>query len=184
MNTNKEIEYKILLDEKTFSNILSAYPDHKSYTQINYYLTSKELQEKKYALRVREKEGRYELTLKIPQGFAKMEYNLDISENIAKEILADHMPKNDITDVLEEHGIDPSLIIHNASLKTIRHDIILDYGVLSLDENFYNQKHDFEMEFELTDEKGHQQFNELKEQFHLDYTKNAPSKIKRVLATM
>jgi uncharacterized protein YjbK len=40
------------------------------------------------------------------------------------------------------------------------------------------------MEFELTDEKGHQQFNELKEQFHLDYTKNAPSKIKRVLATM
>ena len=76
MNTNKEIEYKILLDEKTFSNILSAYPDHKSYTQINYYLTSKELQEKKYALRVREKEGRYELTLKIPQGFAKMEYNL------------------------------------------------------------------------------------------------------------
>lgn len=184
MNTNKEIEYKILLDEKTFTHILNTYPDHSSYTQINYYLTSKQLQEKKYALRIREKEGHYELTLKIPQGFAKMEYNLDITEDIAKEILAGHMPKNDITDVLEEHHMDCSLIIHNASLKTIRHDIHLDYGVLSLDENFYNNHHDYELEFELTDEQGHQQFKQLKEQFHLDYTKNAPSKLKRVLATM
>lgn len=185
MEKNKEIEYKILVSKETFTQICQFYPKHHTYTQVNYYLTSPQLAAKRYALRVREKDGTYEMTLKIPQGFAKMEHNEMISKADFESIENGVMIDNDITRLLASQGFDLSLIKQEYSLKTIRHDIPLDYGMLSMDENFYNGHHDYEFEFEVNDEKkGALQFDELCALFHLTYTGNCESKIKRVLATL
>ena len=131
------------------------------------------------------KDGTYEMTLKIPQGFAKMEHNEMISKADFESIENGVMIDNDITRLLASQGFDLSLIKQEYSLKTIRHDIPLDYGMLSMDENFYNGHHDYEFEFEVNDEKkGALQFDELCALFHLTYTGNCDSKIKRVLATL
>lgn len=185
MEKNKEVEYKIMLDKKTFHQIIDAYDECHTYTQINYYFTSHELEEKRYALRVREKEDQYEMTLKIPDGFAKIEHNENITKEDLDSFTNGFMPDNGIKKVLEDHGIDPTQITYSGSLKTIRHDIALHYGMLSLDENFYNDHHDFEFEFEVNnEEEGKKQFEELCETFHLSYTHNCDSKLKRFLETL
>lgn len=184
MEKNKEVEYKILLDEKTFQQISESYPKQHVYTQINYYLTSDELAKKRYSLRVREKNQTYEMTLKIPDGFAKIEHNQMITQDDLRKIQQGQMIDNDITELLKKQHIDVASIRQELSLKTIRHDIPLTYGMLSLDENFYNGVHDYEFEFEVNnEEKGAQQFQQLLDQFHLTYTHNCDSKIARVLKT-
>lgn len=185
MEKNKEVEYKILLNAETFKKISDAYPSQNVYTQVNYYLTSDELAEKHYALRIREKNNTFEMTLKIPDGFAKMEHNQMISKDDFKKVENGQMINNDITDLLKEKGFGLHKIRQAYSLKTIRHDISLQYGMLSLDENFYNGHHDYEFEFEVNDEeKGAEQFKELLNKFHLSYTHNCDSKIVRVLKTL
>lgn len=185
MQKNKEVEYKILLNEETFQKISNAYPSQTVYSQTNYYLTSDELSEKHYALRIREKNHTFEMTLKIPDGFAKMEHNQMISEDDFKKVESGQIINNDITALLKNKGIDPAKIRQEYSLKTIRHDIALTYGMLSLDENFYNGHHDYEFEFEVNnEEKGAEQFKELLKKFNLSYTHNCDSKIVRVLKTL
>ncbi len=103
-----EKKYKILVSKETFTQICQFYPKHHTYTQINYYLTSPELAEKRYALRVREKDGTYEMTLKIPQGFAKMEHNEMISKADFESIENGVMIDNDITRLLASQGFDLS----------------------------------------------------------------------------
>ena len=63
-----EIEFKMLLKENIFKKILSDYKNQikDSYQQTNYYLFHPLLEKKKYSLRIREKKGHYELTLKRP----------------------------------------------------------------------------------------------------------------------
>lgn len=61
-----EIEFKMLLNEKLFHQILKDYKEQitDSYQQTNYYLFHPELEKRKYSLRIREKKGSYELTFK------------------------------------------------------------------------------------------------------------------------
>lgn len=185
MEKNKEIEYKILVSKETFTQICQFYPKHHTYTQVNYYLTSPQLAQKRYALRIREKNGTYEMTLKIPQGFAKMEHNEMITKAEFEKIEKGEMIDNEITRLLTNQGFDLSQIKQEYALKTIRHDIPLEYGMLSMDENFYNGHHDYEFEFEVNDEKqGALQFEALCDRFHLTYQGNCDSKIKRVLSTL
>ena len=63
-----EIEYKILLTQDIFHQILHDYQNKitKDYIQINDYLTHPILSQKKYMLRIRTKNNQYELTLKRP----------------------------------------------------------------------------------------------------------------------
>ena len=66
MSQNLEIEAKSMLDE---SNYLKLIKDHEKdcYIQINYYIDTMhfDVHEKKLGLRIRLKDGAYELTLKI-----------------------------------------------------------------------------------------------------------------------
>ena len=67
MEKNLEIEYKMLLTEEVFHQLMNDFTGH-TYSQTNYYLTSIELGALRYSLRIREKEGYYEMTLKTPYG--------------------------------------------------------------------------------------------------------------------
>ena len=102
-----------------------------------------------------------------------------------KDDFFSHRPiTNEIIDLLKEDNINPLELENQFSLKTHRYDIILPEGILSLDENTYCQKHDYELEFEVKDEQeGYQQFLNIIHQYGLNYTKNCPSKIQRVLAS-
>lgn len=182
MEKNKEIEYKILLDEATFQRLVDDFPDAHVYTQTNYYLTSAALDQRLFSFRMREKEGSYEMTLKTPLANGRMEHNIDITADAFQKVRDGYMPDNEITQILISEGIALDDIKQAYSLKTIRHDIPLTYGMLSLDENFYLDRHDYEFEFEINDEEnGPKQFEELLQKYHLTYQENTPSKIKRVL---
>lgn len=178
---NLEIEYKILLTEEKFKDIISQYPMH-IYTQINYYFTSKELSSKKYALRIRKKENTYEMTLKTPASIGRHEYNISLTQEDAADYLKGIWKENPITQRLIREGFSLKEIHLFSSLKTIRHDYLMTYGVLSLDKNYYENKIDYELEFEINDiEKGKKQFEELLKKHHLHYNHNCPSKLKRII---
>ncbi len=182
MEKNLEIEYKLLLTEKIFKQLLNDLQSNHTYTQTNYYLTSPALSEKKYSLRLREKEGTYEMTLKIPEATGRMEHNLALSKEEFERIRQGDLYDNEITTLLKDHQIPLSQIKQAYHLTTIRHDIIRPYGLLSLDENTYLDQHDYEMEYEVTDvKKGYEDFLALLQLYGLTYTSNCPSKIKRVL---
>lgn len=186
MNEHIEIEYKILLDENTFYWILQDYQSliQRDYIQVNYYFTNTILQQKKYMLRIREKDNSFELTLKRPIKNHRLETNVLLTPEEKDDFFSHRPITNEIIDLLKEDNINPLELENQFSLKTHRYDIILPEGILSLDENTYCQKHDYELEFEVNDEQeGYQQFLNIIHQYGLDYTKNCPSKIQRVLAS-
>lgn len=184
MQKQIEIEYKILLTKDIFQHILSDYQPfiEKDYIQINDYFTHPLLQERKYMLRIRSKDQSYEMTLKIPHHQHRLEYNINLSQAEKDCFYQGHDIHNEITYILKQNGICISDLKQQFSLTTHRYDIILPEGVLSLDENHYCHCHDYELEFEVHEEKsGYQKFLDIIKPYHLHYTKNCDSKIKRVL---
>ena len=186
MEENLEIEYKLLLSREQFDN-LTHYYDHMAhvYTQTNTYFTSQALQEKRIALRIREKEKAYEMTVKTKaEGTGRKEYNLALTKEDAQFFLNGGMKENEITSMLKAMDIDLSEIKILCRLKTIRHDIQLEDGMLSLDANYYHGQEDYEMEFELCDlEAGKKTFTLLLKKHKLSYQQNCESKLKRALSS-
>ena len=76
------------IEKKGISKILSDYKNQikDSYQQTNYYLFHPLLEKKKYSLRIREKKGHYELTLKRPSTIGLNELNIDINKEIKDAI--------------------------------------------------------------------------------------------------
>ena len=184
MNELVEIEYKMLLQKDMFERILNDYKDQVDceYTQTNYYLTSDQLKQRKYMLRIREKINHLEMTLKRPYLNHRLETNIDITKEDMNDILNGKMINNEIIHILIDEGIDISQIRNEVSLTTHRYDIELDEGTLSLDINTYNNITDYEMEFEVTDEQaGYKKFLEILMPYHLFYVRNNKSKVKRAL---
>ena len=107
-----EIEFKMLLKENIFKKILSDYKNQikDSYQQTNYYLFHPLLEKKKYSLRIREKKGHYELTLKRPSTIGLNELNIDINKEIKDAIFNHQNINNEIFDILEKENIFPSFI--------------------------------------------------------------------------
>ena len=102
-----EIEFKMLLKENIFKKILSDYKNQikDSYQQTNYYLFHPLLEKKKYSLRIREKKGHYELTLKRPTTIGLNELNIDINKEIKDAIFNHQHINNEIFDILEKENI-------------------------------------------------------------------------------
>lgn len=184
MNEQLEIEFKILLTKELFHQILLDYQNKikKDYIQINHYLTHPILQEKKYMLRIREKDHQYEMTLKRPYQGHRLETNLFISKEEKDQIINHQMIDNEIIDILKKEKINPLELQQQFSLQTHRYDIQLEEGILSLDYNSYLNQEDYELEFEtLDEEKGFLQFQEIIHHYRLDYQNNTPSKVQRAL---
>lgn len=179
-----EIEYKILLTEDTFYQILKDYHNQiqHDYIQINDYFTHPILQQKKYMLRIREKNNQYEMTLKRPIHQHRLETNIILTSQQKEDFYNNRTLHNEITDILIHENIPIAELQQQFSLTTHRYDIPLHEGMLSLDINTYFNKKDFELEFEVFHEKeGYQKFLEIIKPYQLHYTKNCHSKIKRVL---
>lgn len=183
MSKEFEIEFKVLLDEQLYTKLYKDLTkfSHNLYTQTNYYMTHPILDQKKFMLRIREKNNKYELTLKQPYHDHSIESNILINDDIKNNIFNKITIDNEIFDELSKYGIKQSELENNYNLKTTRLDVKFDYGTLSLDLNVYLDTIDYELEFEVTDPiKGLQQFNQILSDYNINYTKNCDSKIKRI----
>ncbi len=184
MNEHIEIEYKILIHNNTFESILNDYKKDilHDYTQTNFYFTHPLLEKNKYMLRIREKNNTYELTLKRPTKKHRLETNVTLTKQEAELFFSHQNIQNEITNILLDMGISLQDLKQQFSLTTHRYDIKLENGILSLDKNDYLGVTDYEIEFEVNDEnRGYQQFLEIIKLYHLQYSQNCASKIKRVL---
>lgn len=154
MNSNIEIEAKVLLSEEEYNKIivhfhLDRYPRIK---QTNYYIDSETrvLKENGIALRIRESND-FELTLKTPLSEGLLEKNQNITwreyESLEKRGV---FPEGQIKSFLEVLGFNIDKLKILASLTTERIEIHYKDGLMSLDRNVYNNQIDYELEMEQT----------------------------------
>lgn len=187
MNELVEIEFKVLVSQETFYKVLEDYKAYvrKDYVQTNHYLTNALLKEKKYMLRIRDKDDTHEMTLKRPYQNHRLETNIMISLKDKEDILNGKYIDNEIINILKDEEFDISTIQNEVSLTTHRYDIELNEGTLSLDINTYNNITDYEIEFEVQDEKkGFETFLNIIQPYDIEYIPNIKSKVKRALDSM
>ena len=182
-----EIEFKILLTKEMYQKIKNDFKNQikETYSQTNYYLMHPILDQLQYSLRIRKKKNSYELTLKRPSSSGLKEMNIQIDETIKNKIFHHQPVDNEIFTILKDINIAYQDLNCQHYLKTIRSDIELKEGILSLDDNEYNGVKDYEMELEvLNKEEGYQKWLSILKHYHLSYKKNCDSKIKRMKMTL
>ncbi len=84
-----------------------------------------------------------------------------------------------MADKLAEYAITAKDLILFAELTTKRAEFSIDEGLLALDESWYTNQHDYELELEVENsEKGKQDFKMLLDKFDITY-RPAKNKIER-----
>jgi adenylate cyclase len=166
-----EIEFKNMLTEEEFNRIKDGLSLAESdfFQQINDYLDTEDfsLKKKGCALRIRRKQGIYELTLKQPHTTGLLETSDQLSRDEADRILGSGaFPEGSVKARLIEIGISPEKLRHVGTLSTNRAERQWEEGLICLDKSSYFQKIDYELEYEVTDEKrGRERFCELLNRF-------------------
>lgn len=187
MSENLEIEFKTLLSKEEFSRTVEYFNLNEKdfFTQINYYFDSTDFQLKKQkiGLRVRTLATNAEITLKVPQKVGLLEINDALSIQEAQKIiesatLPDH---GNVYNKLNELGMDKDDLRLIGSLTTKRAEKKLPQGLLALDESWYNEQHDFELELEVDDaEKGRESFLSVLDSLTIKESPS-PNKIQRMM---
>ena len=157
MSNAIEIEAKVLVSQDDYRKLLKLFPDHPRYIQTNYYIDSEEriLAKSGIALRIREKNGQFDMTLKTPLSQGLLEKNAPLSVN---EFCAfrdfNEFPKCDIKRFLTMLDFEVADLKILTSLTTERVDVDYEGGLLSFDRNSYSGKIDYEVEFEYNNMEG------------------------------
>jgi len=183
MSNAIEIEAKALVKKNEYEKIVALFKDYPSYNQTNYYIDDQKntLRKEGIALRVREKGGLYEMTLKTPlsQGL------LEKSCVWTKDKFADFkdkglFPEGDIKRFLTMLDIDVSALKIRTSLTTKRIDVPYEGGKLSIDENHYSGQVDYEIELEYNNEpEAERLLQELLEKNGIPFLLNKKTKVSR-----
>ncbi|MDR4887002.1 CYTH domain-containing protein [Fredinandcohnia sp. QZ13] len=184
MSQELEIEFKNLLEENEYHRLLSAFSidDEKKVIQENFYFDTAQfsLKNQGAALRIREKNGTYTLTLKQPVPRGLLETHQVLTGEEAKQML-DGGPiiDGEVSTILKTLSINPMDVTFYGSLKTKRAEVEYKKGLLVLDKSYYLNRCDFEVEYEVTDEViGKEIFNELLLQHNIPIRKT-DNKIRR-----
>ncbi|MGG4267304.1 CYTH domain-containing protein [Peribacillus simplex] len=184
MNQHIEIEFKNLLNENEFRQLIDYFHIGASNfkSQKNHYFDTFEFHLKNLnsALRIREKNGRYELTLKQPATEGLLETNQDISKETAYAFLNQNtFPEGEIQQLIIECRINPKDFTCFGTLKTDRYEFPYKEGLLVLDHSSYVNQEDFELEYEVTDAKaGKENFLTLLETLQIP-ERETENKVKR-----
>ncbi|MEG1066592.1 MAG: CYTH domain-containing protein [Erysipelotrichaceae bacterium] len=170
----------MLVSEPDFIALANYYPNLCFVPQSNTYFDTEDraLANLKCSLRIRELDGRFEATLKIPEDSGVMEYSYFVDSNNVDQL---NHPK--ILGYLHSVGVyGPLKVIGN--LQTNRATIKLEKGELCFDINTYGTTKDLEIEYEQTEEhNGKKVFSDILKQVNLKYTKNCLSKVQRCLSS-
>lgn len=180
MINNIEVEYKILLSKDNFDKLSNLYPDKIFTKQVNTYYDTKnnDLRRMHCGMRIREKDNKFLITLKVPTIKGHEEFECYVSENSSNMFKT-----SEINIILKKLGIFDDVIAIGECV-TYRAVIKTNKAELCFDINEYNGITDYEIEYEqTTDHDGITEFNKILSQVGLTYFKNCPSKIKRTLDT-
>lgn len=183
-----EIEYKNILTEKEFYQLLNQYPFPKEATvQTNYYLETPDfkLKENGCALRIRKKQNSFVLTLKEPHLNGLLETHDTLTKQEACAILdGSVIKKANIIERLNAMHIPVSSLVYYGKLTTERRETKLNGTLLVLDHSMYNGITDYELEVEAPSEQiGIRVFKQiLKEQAIAK--RDTPNKIKRFFTSI
>ena len=178
MHNNIEIEYKILVSKEQFEKLSNLFTNKTFSRQVNTYYDTKnnDLRNIKCATRIREKNNKFMITLKVPAEKGHEEFECYVHENSAKMF-----KESEISKVLEDLDIKEDLIVIGECI-TDRAVVKTDKAELCFDINEYNGIIDYEIEYEQTcDHDGITEFNKILELVDLKWEKNCASKIKRTL---
>lgn len=186
MGRNIEIEYKNMLSKENFNRILHCFhiSEKEFVTQKNYYFDTKELSlgQIKSALRIREVNSHFELTLKKTATVGILEINQDLSFDQAQALLkAKAFPEGEVRDELLSMGISPATLEYKGMLQTDRAEVPFTQGQLMFDHSKYLGKDDYEVEFEVDKHyilQGESDFHRLFNELNIPFVK-ADNKIKR-----
>ena len=187
MSTNLEIEFKNMLNESEYEQLLNHFSisEEQIWTQKNVYFDTKAfaLKRQKAALRVRIKNNTYELTLKTQAEVGLLETNQMITKTDYTTLKHDHRLINGpVYEALMDLGININDLRVITDLTTKRAEVDYQDGLLVLDKSFYGEVIDFELEYEVKDyNKGLNIFNELLAKHNIP-TRPAQNKIKRATA--
>ncbi|MEC5423592.1 CYTH domain-containing protein [Virgibacillus sp. C22-A2] len=183
-----EIEYKNLLKETEFHSLLAHLPfPQQGKTQINYYFETENFSLKKSgcALRIREKNNAYQLTLKEPHQHGLLETHDNLTKEEASQwIQGSKIEKEHTGRQLKDFGINVEDLIYFGSLTTVRRELNYKDVLLVLDYSTYNGQADFELELEAPSvETGLSEFDYLLKTYAIPKRKT-PNKIKRFFNTL
>ena len=155
MSQNIEIEFKNMLTKEEFNQLKSHFQVKSSdfIKQENHYFDTLNfaLKEKGCALRIREKKGRFEMTLKQPHPEGLLETNQILSDEQANVLLnggqiMDGIVKAQITTL----NVNTDDIQYFGSLITDRVEFPYLEGLLVLDFSSYLNVQDYEVEYEVS----------------------------------
>ncbi|MEH7073741.1 CYTH domain-containing protein [Neobacillus drentensis] len=153
MTQNIEIEFKNMLTKSEYENLLKVFKieEHQIFKQVNHYFDTPDfaLKNQESALRIRKKDGYYEMTLKQPAPIGLLETNQHISENEAQMAIEfGKLPPGIILNLIEESKIIYSTIEYFGSLTTKRVEFLYQNGLLVFDHSIYLNTEDYELEYE------------------------------------
>lgn len=184
-----EIERKNLLTKKEYDALIQGLhlAEVKPVTQINHYFETPDFQLKAHgaALRIREKNKTFTLTLKQPHGDGLLETHAILTQKEASLLIENQgQLKKDIVDALEALNVDLTQLTFGGTLKTHRLEIEQDDVLIVLDESHYLSHVDYELEIEgptvvLTEER----LEEILRRFSIE-KKPTPNKIARFYAAL
>lgn len=188
MTQEIEIEYKNLLMKEEFDYLLEQLPFPASgKKQVNYYFETTDfaLKQKGSALRIREKAGKFQLTLKEPHAEGLLETHDLLSESEAKSWLSSKIiPKKYTEKQLLNLGISSKSLKYAGKLTTVRRELQYQNVLLVLDYSTYNEQEDYELEIEAPSKKiGIDMYQRLLEQYNIPLRKT-PNKIERFFLSL
>lgn len=183
MSQEIEIEFKNLLDPHEYKKLLTELPfPDEGVVQTNHYFETKDFSLKAHgaALRIREKNGKYTLTLKEPHPDGLLETHDALTKQETESWLnGTPLMKDHVGGQLKALGIAPDTLQLFGSLTTERREVKDRGALLVLDYSTYNGESDYELEIEATDRtSGEHIFKQILMEFDVT-EKHTPNKIER-----
>jgi uncharacterized protein YjbK len=190
MSTNIEIEAKVLVNETDFSKLKTFLnlTDDQLVKQTNYYIDDLKgsLRNFGFALRIRELDKTYTLTLKSPMAEGTLEKNQRITKEAYLAFKNEFIfPKGIVLNFLEMFGFHTSDLRIITFLSTERIDTSYQGRHVCLDKNTYNGVTDYEVESEESSIKyAADTLKKLCEDVGISYQENHTSKYARALKSI
>jgi uncharacterized protein YjbK len=184
LNQHIEIEFKNMLTKEEYLHLITEFSINETMinTQINHYFDTEQFQLKELgsALRIREKEGKFELTLKQPVKVGLLETNQELTKDVAYAMLQGAvLPSGIVREQLEKNSFPIDKLQYFGSLTTNRCELQYKGGLLVLDHSLYLLKEDYELEYEVEDPvDGELAFKQLLQTFQIPI-RVTDNKIKR-----
>lgn len=187
MSESVEIEFKTFLTETEYVELCTSYQlqaeDFFTQKNIYYDTASGKLREAGAGLRIRIYSDHAEATLKTKRSSGLLETTDSLTVEEANKLVEDNrfLSEGTIIAKLKELGVSSKELNIIADLTTKRAEFTIAEGLLAIDESWYSQQHDYELELEVQEaKKGKVDFLALLEKFQIAY-RPSPNKIQRAV---